>query len=148
MRSGEQLSTPFMFNQPLWHPPRPRLFPTLLRSLTPADGDPDGEGADDGSGTRGEGSDDDDDDPDDDVEPLLKFRRVEGSLPEILAGDVASCLAVHHRYLVRAAHPCELAEPRLEGLRLEGWGGVLGGSTDPEKLANLSAEDSTLRWSR
>lgn len=47
-----------------------------------------------------------DDGPEDDVddveepEPLLKFKRIEGNLVDILAQDLATCLAVHTRYLV------------------------------------------------
>jgi hypothetical protein len=36
-----------------------------------------------------------------DMEPLLKFKRVEGNLLEVFAQDLATCLAVHARHLVR-----------------------------------------------
>jgi hypothetical protein len=79
-------------------PPSPRQPLHDATWILAAEGDGDRGTAEEGSGGDGE---DDDDDVDDDVEPLLKFRRVEGSLPELLAGDAATCLAVHHRYLVR-----------------------------------------------
>ena len=59
-------------------------------------------GADGGGGALDGSDDGGDDDDDDDVEPLLKFKRIEGNVPEILAGDMATALAVHQRYLVGA----------------------------------------------
>lgn len=44
--------------------------------------------------------DDIDEDDLEDMEPLLKFKRVEGSLSEVFAQDLATCLAVHARHLV------------------------------------------------
>ena len=51
----------------------------------------------------------DEEDEDEDEEPRLKYQRLGASVLEILAGDVATALAVHDKFLVRwqiTAMPC------------------------------------------
>ena len=59
-------------------------------------------GGDDG---EDDDDDDDDEDEDDDEEPMLKYQRLGNDTMEILEKDMASCMAVADKFLVRSVSP-------------------------------------------